>query len=1432
MSGKFSKNIFHPLVFFTLLISLSLTAFVTNIVYQSNTMRIAKATEHASKNAMQAVISRIQLYKYGLKGARGAILMAGEHDIDRATFQRYGSALNIDTAFPGAKGFGFVRRVSQVNEEGFVDITRKSGWPLFTIKELSPNIGERYVIQYVEPIARNEQSIGLDIASEKKRRDAARAALESGETRLSAPILEEQSTGKLEQFFVIFLPIYRGDVVPSLLEERLEMGFGWSYAPLSMDGVLADLEIDTSRQHFELFDITDSEEGERFYTKGQLITRVFEHAEEYSIFGRKWRGGVAVSPLFIEDLNLPSIYKIAATGVLISFLVTFLLGAIRVNITRRREVETQQSMITAVVESSADGIISKTLDGKITSWNRGAERLLGFSKEEAIGKTVMELLVPDSLRYEEERVLASLKNKTAIMPFETWRKTKSGAEIAVAVSVSPIINHLGQVVGASKSVRDISHQKEAEAKIRELNTSLEKQVRERTTELRESNLLLNNVLDSSSEIAIVATDLNGIIKLFNSGAERMLGYSSEEAIGKLTPLDFHLQSEVEARHKELQAETGRRVPEGLATLSYKAYKNDYDRQEWSYVAKNGEIIPVSLVITTMKDSSGEMVGVLGMAQDISEQKASQQALISARDQLLMAAQVAQLGIWHLDLTSHTLEWSDTLFEIYHYPLSLREEGITYEHWYNRVHPEDRESAISALNNAIKGVEEYDRVIRIVLPDDSVRYLKSGAFVERDENGKALKVTGINRDITDERNLETWLRKAKDEADAASAAKSDFLANMSHEIRTPMNAVLGMLHLVLRTNLSNQQHDYISKAQIAAKSLLNLINDILDFSKVDAGKLELDHAPFELEELLFELSTVLSGTNRDNGVELVFDIDKDIPPFLIGDQMRLLQILINLSSNALKFTLEGVVTLEVKCLATKGNVARLAVAVRDTGIGISEDQREHIFDVFSQAESSTARRFGGSGLGLVICRRFVELMGGELLVESVVGEGSCFHFTIELPIAEMTQQKQLIDTQTRRSIRILVVESNRVSQAMFLRMIRTLGWTGVTAETGQQAVDLILASQANEEAFDAILLDAHMPNFEGLDGVAFLHAQLAEGSCPKIIMLTNNPNDRLNNSNETGLFSDYLLKPVTLSQLSESVYQAVSDGKEFVAQLADGVCAKRLAGVNILLIEDNAFNRQVADELLTAEGATVTLAEGGIEGVEKVCEQQEGTFDLVLMDMQMPDIDGLEATRRIRKDKRFLPLPIIAMTANVSNLDRQRCLDAGMNDHLGKPLDLELMVKCIQSYVKVVQTETTIESESQKPPVQEVLEHGDKALTTGSKVEEIHSILDRFGGSTDLLTSLVDGFALESKNLLDSINKGAKQKDKALTLEGLHTLKGSCLTMGLTGLSKRLLSFEQGLIASEDQALIEDCLATIDTVELSAQVEEELAIIMAALAEVS
>ncbi|KMZ12225.1 putative sensor/response regulator hybrid, partial [Candidatus Burkholderia humilis] len=380
-----------------------------------------------------------------------------------------------------------------------------------------------------------------------------------------------------------------------------------------------------------------------------------------------------------------------------------------------------------------------------------------------------------------------------------------------------------------------------------------------------------------------------------------------------------------------------------------------------------------------------------------------------------------------------------MFEIYQYSPDMLNNGLDIEHWRQRLHPEDREVIEARLRAAFEGKLRELPPFRVMLPDGTVRRIQSGLRIQRDAHGTPLTMTGVNYDVTDQYELEAALRHAKEQADAASAAKSSFLTNMSHEIRTPMNAALGMLHLVQLTSLNRRQQDYVGKAESVAKSLLNLLNDILDYSKIEAGKLQLDSHPFEPEKLMEELGVVLSGNQGTKDVEVLFNLDPALPPVLIGDGFRLAQVLINLAGNALKFTSNGQVVVSVHVLESNADTVRVRVAVSDSGIGISEAQLARIFEGFTQAEASTTRRFGGSGLGLVICKRLVAMMGGQLEVASKMNEGSRFWFDITLGVDHETHVAHDVSALPDRPVRILIADDNAIAGEILSRNMCSLGW---------------------------------------------------------------------------------------------------------------------------------------------------------------------------------------------------------------------------------------------------------------------------------------------------------------------------------------------------------------------------------------------------------
>ncbi|MBY0240282.1 MAG: response regulator [Burkholderiaceae bacterium] len=560
---------------------------------------------------------------------------------------------------------------------------------------------------------------------------------------------------------------------------------------------------------------------------------------------------------------------------------------------------------------------------------------------------------------------------------------------------------------------------------------------------------------------------------------------------------------------------------------------------------------------------------------------------------------------------------------------------------------------------------------------------------------AILLLGARQSLRRQQRMVEQVIKAKDEALAAGRAKSDFVANMSHEIRTPMNAVLGMLQLMQHTAMDARQRDYTAKAEAAARTLLGLLNDILDFSKVEAGKLDLEQAPFSMDRLLRELSVILSAYTGDKPVEIVFDVDPQLPHWLLGDSLRLQQVLLNLCGNAIKFTAEGEVTLMLRVQSGDGgndagddqHSTRVTFTVRDTGIGISSEQCGRIFDGFSQAESSTARRYGGSGLGLAISQRLVRLMGGKLSVASAPGTGSLFAFTVRFGHADAPATAPL-QPGDLRGLECLVIDDHAGARQALAGMVESFGWQADTADNGLDALQRVMARSAGKP-YDVLLMDWRMPMLDGWDTSVQLRELLPAEHTPLILMVTAHDREPLaqrqaqHEDQQQAVLDGVLIKPVTASMLFDSVADALARrGNASAEAPAQPVSLLRLRGLQLLLVEDNPTNQQVACELLGYEGAQVDLAGSGQDAVDQLMAAQR-LPQLILMDIQMPDMDGYEATRRIldglREQGRPAP-PIIAMTANAMQSDRDAALAAGMAAHVGKPFDLALLVQMILQHV--------------------------------------------------------------------------------------------------------------------------------------------------------
>ncbi|MDF2463503.1 MAG: sensory box protein [Ramlibacter sp.] len=618
---------------------------------------------------------------------------------------------------------------------------------------------------------------------------------------------------------------------------------------------------------------------------------------------------------------------------------------------------------------------------------------------------------------------------------------------------------------------------------------------------------------------------------------------------------------------------------------------------------------------------------------------------------------------------------------------------------------------------------------------------------------------------------TELKEAREAARQASAAKGQFLANTSHELRTPMNAIIGMLTLLSGTALSARQADYVEKADGAARSLLGLLNDILDFSKVEAGKLVLDPRPFRLETLLRDLSVILSANLRSESVEILFDVDAALPDVLVGDDMRLRQVLINLGGIAVKFTEHGEVIIGLRQLAREGGRVRLEFSVKDTGIGIAAEQQARIFDGFTQAEASTVRKYGGTGLGLAISQRLVLLMGSTLRLESEPGRGSRFHFVLDLPLADTGPVEDAAPAV--RVQRVLFVDDNSVARATLAAQAQSLGWS---ADTVPDADEALAKLQAAAEPYDAVFLDWRMPQIDGMRAAELIRRLPGVGHGALIIMVSAQGRARFAalDDTERANLDGYLVKPVTASMLRDAVQEAMGQAAPSAGPAKSA--EQQLSGLRLLVVEDNRNNQQVARELLVSRGAVVDIAEDGRQAVDRVTAQGR-VYDLVLMDVQMPVMDGYTATREIRRAG-FTALPIVAMTANAMASDREACLAAGMDAHVGKPFDLDELVATVLHHVP-----RAGQGEAAAAPVSEAQVDVDLAAA-----------VRRLGGDMNFYRQLYPEARSDAESMLARLDQLLAQGEREEAGRLFHTIKGLAGTLGAVRLSRVAAQAEHAMAA--------------------------------------
>lgn len=911
------------------------------------------------------------------------------------------------------------------------------------------------------------------------------------------------------------------------------------------------------------------------------------------------------------------------------------------------------------------------------------------------------------------------------------------------------------------------------------------------------------VLENSGPMLWVDRSCGGVIYA-NPAACEHLGYRGEELVG-MAVADF------DAAH---DARENAQVVETLnQTGGYVSLNRRHRR-------KDGSIRDVDVTVF-LAQHRHRVVHIITL-KDVTEQKRAEQERM--RQQAMLTSLINSIpdSISYRSPQGVYLGCNEAFAELTGKPAS----EIIGQDIAQVVVPQRVEWVKERDAQVLASLQKISHETWIDYPDGRRVLMDAVATPLRDHEGRLLGVLSISRDITQRRLAEEEIRRAKEIAEEATRMKSDFLANMSHEIRTPMNAIIGLSHLVLKTELTPRQRDYIAKVQTSGQHLLGVINDILDFSKVEAGKLDLESKDFELERLLDTTGSLISEKCHAKGLELVFEVAPDVPAHLVGDPLRLGQVLLNYANNAVKFTERGEIVISVRASARTDKDVLLHFRVQDTGIGLTGEHKSRLFQSFSQADASTTRRFGGTGLGLAISKRLAQLMGGEVGVESEYGKGSTFWFSARLGIG-ITAGRELLPDAGLRGLRALVVDDSDQARSVVIDMLEGMTFVATGAASGAAALAEVCRAEAAGMPYDVVYLDSRMPGMGGTETARRIRV-LAPASTI-FLMASAFGREEAPPESESEDIQKVLVKPVNASLLFDSTIAALSRRRPPItagAQPRPHATEERLAalrGARILVVEDNDINQQVARELLEDAGFAVDVAEHGAQALELM---HRSRYDLVFMDMQMPVMDGVTATRAIRQVKALEDVPIVAMTANAMEQDRHKCMDAGMNDFLLKPIHPGDLWKVVLRWVRLRPTAPALASAAaaqpaaapQAGPAPDGLPQGIPGLDTVLG-------LSRMMGKRPLYLAMLRRYATGQREVMHDIRQALAAKDLRTAERLAHTSKAVSGTVGATLVQARATEVESALRQGLGAAEIDELLHALEApmAELLAALDAHLAL---------
>ena len=814
--------------------------------------------------------------------------------------------------------------------------------------------------------------------------------------------------------------------------------------------------------------------------------------------------------------------------------------------------------------------------------------------------------------------------------------------------------------------------------------------------------------------------------------------------------------------------------------------------EYRYQRKDGSYCWVTDEQHFLCDAKGEPIEIVGSWTDITTRKEAEEARETARSRLTLLLGAAPSVIYSFTAYGDFAPTFVSANIAHMLGYSPDQYMQTPDFWRSCVHPDDLpevEAKQVELFRKCEHLAEY----RFRKKDGTYCWVSDEQHLIRDSHGRPVEVVGSWSDIDARKAAEIAAELAKAELEKATAAaleaseaKSIFLANMSHEIRTPMNAVIGLSHLALKTDLTPRQRDYVLKIKSSGQHLLGIINDILDFSKIEAGKLSIENIDFDLDKVLENVGNLMSEKASAKGLELIFEVEPAVSTHFRGDPLRLGQILINFCNNAVKFTDKGEVAVAVRVLEDSPDRQLVEFSVSDTGIGMTAPQIERLFQAFEQADASTTRKYGGTGLGLAISKQLTELMGGQVSVESKLGQGSTFRFTARLGKGTATQRPRLLQSDLRGR-RVLIIDDNPHARAVLAGMLTNMTLVADEAASGEEAIGMVRQASEAGQRYEIAFIDWQMPGLNGIETGKRILGLPDLRSPPHLVMVTAYGREEVLKQAEDSGFENVLIKPVTSSILFDTTVVALGADGERVETVQAGPSFEidRMRGARILLVEDNEINQEVAMGQLEDAEAFVDLAGNGEVALRMI---RDNDYDAVLMDMQMPVMDGIEATRIIRSNPRFEALPIIAMTANAMASDRILCLEAGMNDHIAKPIDPDQLFGVLLRWIRRDRDGKAAKAPAAAQPADG---HAGEAELSIPGID-VRAGLKRTGSNRRRYEILLRKFAEQQAGAVTAMKKALSAGDRATAERAAHSLKGAAGTLGANALSEAAAKVETAI----------------------------------------